>query len=171
MAVITGTAAAETLPGTAGKDTITGAGGNDKALMGGGNDVFIWGPGDGNDTLDGGAGTDILIGGTGNDSITGGTGIDTVLYQSVLDGHDVVVGFDGNAAGGQDTLNLDVLFDSLFVADADRAGRVSVLDKGASVDVFVDADGNLFNGFELAVATLKSADMITVGQDILVGTL
>ena len=54
---------------------------------------------------------------------------------------------------------------------ADRAGRVSILDKGASVDVFVDTDGNLFNGFELTVATLKTADVVTVGQDILVGTL
>ena len=32
MAVITGTAAAETLPGTAGKDTITGAGGDDASI-------------------------------------------------------------------------------------------------------------------------------------------
>ena len=80
------------------------------------------------------------------------------------------IGFDGNAAGGQDTLDLEPLFDSLDVLTADRAGRVSILDKGASVDVFVDTDGNLFNGFELTVATLKTADVITVGPDILVGT-
>ncbi len=175
---ITGGLGNNVLLGGDGNDVLTDGNGNDLLKGGNGNDTVTGGNGNdmlygeaGNDTINGGAGTDILIGGTGNDSITGGTGIDTVLYQSVLDGHDVVVGFDGNAAGGQDTLNLDVLFDSLFVADADRAGRVSVLDKGASVDVFVDADGNLFNGFELAVATLKSADMITVGQDILVGTL
>lgn len=171
MAVINGTAAAETLPGTAGNDTITGAGGNDKALMAGGNDLFVWSDGDGSDTVEGGVGTDILIGGAGNDSITGGTGSDTLLYQSVLDGHDVVVGFDGNAAGGQDTLDLDALFDSLFVAGAARAGRVQILDNGPSVAVLVDLDGNVGNGFELAVATLKTADVITVGPDILVGTL
>jgi hypothetical protein len=56
------------------------------------------------------------------------------------------------------------------VQTADRAGRVSITDNGASVDVFIDTDGNLLNGFELT-ATLKTADAITVGQDILVGTL
>ena len=90
------------------------------------------------------------------------------MYQSVLDGHDVLVGFDGNAAGGQDTFDLDALFDDLGRrVTADRAGRVSIVDKGATVDVFVDADG--LAGFELAVATLKTSDVITVGQDVLVG--
>lgn len=113
-------------------------------------------------------GNDLLFGLYGNDTITGGAGNDTIYYTGVLDGHDVVVGFDGNAAGGQDALNLDSLFDSLFVAAGDRAGRVSVVDKGASVEIAVDTNGDLT--FDLAVATLKTADAITIGQDILVGT-
>jgi Ca2+-binding RTX toxin-like protein len=182
-----GGAGNDTLTGGGSKDLLTGDDGNDKLAGGGGNDELSGGDGNdtldggvGNDTLGGGLGNDVLTGGIGNDifngargddTMTGGTGSDVFSYTSVLDGHDLIIGFDGNPAGGQDTLNLDILFDSLGVLTADRAGRVSVLDKGASVDVLVDADGNLFNGFELTVATLKTADAVTVGPDILVGTL
>jgi Ca2+-binding RTX toxin-like protein len=182
--------------GGAGNDTITGGLGNDNLSGGDDNDKILGGGGDddldgdnGKDLLDGGAGNDGLTGGTGNDvltggigddyvtggqgddTITGGTGRDSFQYTNLLDGHDVLIGFDGNPAGGQDVLDLEQLFDGLGVLTADRAGRVSILDKGASVDVLVDTDGNLLNGFELTVATLKTADAITVGQDILVGTL
>ena len=182
--------------GGTGNDTITGGLGNDILHGGDDNDKMLGGSGDdqlfgdngkdvmdggaGNDTLTGGAGNDALTGGVGNDNLTGGlgddtmtggTGSDTAHYTSFLDGHDVFVGFDGNAAGGQDVLNLEDLFDSLGVLTADRAARVSILDKGASVDVFLDTDGNIGNGFELTVATLQTADVVTIGQDILVGTL
>jgi len=50
----------------------------------------------------------------------------------------------------------------------DRADRVSIVDKGASVEILVDTNGDLT--FDLAVATLKTADAITIGQDIFVGT-
>jgi Ca2+-binding RTX toxin-like protein len=177
----------DTITGGLGNDQLSGGADNDKVLGGGGDDELFGvdgkdlldggagndtlGGGFGNDVLTGGTGNDTLIGGEGDDTMTGGTGSDTFRYDSKLDGHDVLIGFDGNAAGGQDTLDLNLLFDSLGVLTADRAGRVSINDKGASVDVFVDTDGNLFNGFELTVATLKTADIVTVGQDILVGTL
>jgi len=146
-------------------------------FAGAGDDVIIGSVGD--DAIDGGAGDDVLIGNAGNDTIgggagddivVGGLGNDTVLYSNPLDGHDVVSDFDGDAAGGQDVLNLDALFDGLAVAEADRASRVSVADNGASVDISVDVDGNAANGFEFTVATLNTADVITVGQDIIVGT-
>jgi Ca2+-binding RTX toxin-like protein len=155
--------------GGSGDDQLFGDNGKDLLDGGAGNDALTGG--DGNDILTGGIGDDVATGGQGDDTFTGGTGKDVMRYTSVLDGHDVVIGFDGNPAGGQDMLDLNQLFDSLNVLTADRAGRVSILDKGASVDVFVDTDGNLFNGFELTVATLKTADNVTVGQDILVGTL
>ena len=44
---------------------------------------------------------------------------------------------------------------------------MSIVDKGASVEIAVDTNGDL--NFDLAVATLKTADAITVGQDIFVG--
>ena len=126
--------------------------------------------GDGGDVLIGSAGNDTLEGGTGNDELDGGLGNDSFRYSSPLDGHDVIDSFDGNASGGQDTLNLDALFDSLGVAAADRAGRVSIADHGATVDVAIDLDGNAANGFELTAATLNTNDAITVGQDVLLGT-
>jgi hypothetical protein len=80
----------------------------------------------------------------------------------------VIIGFDGNAAGGQDTLDLDALFDSLGVAVVDRAARVSITDTGASVAINVDTEGN--GSFDLAAVILKTSDVITIGSDILVGT-
>ena len=80
----------------------------------------------------------------------------------------LILDFDGNPLGGQDVLDLDPLFDDLGVESANRAGRVSIVDNGATVDVFVNADGNAGNGFELAVATLQTPNTITLGQDVVV---
>ena len=115
-----------------GNDKLTGNLGNNR-LYGGGD----------NDNLNGGGGNDTLTGGIGNDTITGGAGNDTISYTSTLDGHEVVIGFDGNAAGGQDVLDLSDLFDYLGVAVGDRAARVSIVDKGASVEIAVDTNGDL----------------------------
>jgi Ca2+-binding RTX toxin-like protein len=154
------------LPATAGKLTLVGGAGNDTLTGNLGNNVLNGG--DDKDKLNGGGGNDTLTGGTGDDTITGGAGNDAIFYTSVLDGHDVIVGFDGNAAGGQDVFNLDFLFDNLGVAAGDRTARVSIVDKGATVEIAVDTDGN--PGFDLAVATLQTSDPINIGQDVLVGT-
>ena len=154
------------IPAKSGQFVLDGEEGNDKITGNLGNNV-LYGS-EGNDNLNGGGGNDTLYGGFGNDTITGGAGNDVIAYTSILDGHDVVIGFDGNAAGGQDVFDLDALFDSLGVAAGSRAGRVFIDDNGASVEISVDTDGNA--SFDLAVATLKTADNITVGQDIFVGT-
>ena len=60
MALINGTAGAETLAGTAANDTVIGKAGNDTASMGAGNDLFVWNSGDGNDVVEGQAGFDSL---------------------------------------------------------------------------------------------------------------
>ena len=67
-------------------------------------------------------------------------------------------------------LNLDALFDKLGVAEADRAGRVSLTDGGTTVDVSIDADGNAANGFELKAVTLITADAVTLGQDVILSS-
>ena len=109
-----------------------------------------------------------IINGTSNDdTLNGGAGNDTFRYGDILDGHDVILGFDGDAAGGQDVLNLDALFDWLGVAEGNRAGRVQLTDNGGTVDVHVNADGIGGNGFELHVATLTTAHEITLGQDVI----
>jgi Ca2+-binding RTX toxin-like protein len=156
--------------------TLTGTG----AINGTGNtlDNIIVGN-DGANKLDGGLGADTLSGGLGADTVAGGggddqidavDGNDTVRFTSALDGHDVIANFDGNATDGQDKLDLDALFDGLGVAAANRAARVEILDNGTTVDVRVDADGNAGNGFEYTLATLNTADDITVGADVIVGT-
>jgi trimeric autotransporter adhesin len=160
--------------------TLTGAGaisgtGNTLAnkIIGNAGANALFGNG-GDDTLDGGGGNDLLTGGTGNDHINLITGNDTVRYTSTVDGHDVIDNFDGNATGGQDVLNLDALFDSLSIATADRAGRVGLTPGSGTVDVSVDVSALHDAGNVITVATLNlanPADVITVGQDVVVGTL
>ena len=162
---IDGEADNDTLSGGAGNDSLLGGDGNDKLDGGIGNDGLLGGAG--NDNLIGGAGNDELVGEFGNDTITGGAGNDIIYYLDVFDGHDTVIGFDGNPAGGQDVFNLNNLFSALSVSVGDRAARVSIVDKGASVEIAVDTNGDL--NFDLHVATLKTADVITVGPDIFVG--
>ena len=163
------------LAGSDGNDTITGNGGNNILDGGADNDIVKGGAGD--DLLFGGLGKDALDGGTGNDTITGGAGDDTITvsagndlvrYTSVVDGHDLLIGFDGNAAGGQDILDLDLLFDSLVVAAGDRAARVSIVDHGASVEIAIDTNGDTL--LDLTVATLKTSDVVSIGQDVLLGS-
>ena len=114
-------------------------------------------------------GDDLHDGGHGRNTINLGIGAgnDTVSHSATVDAYDIINQFDGDAAGGQDVLNLDGLFDALGVATAARAGRVTLTDKGASVDVHVDVNGD--GTAEYFAATINSASAITVGADVLVG--
>jgi len=118
--------------------------------------------------IDGGAGNDTLRGREGDDTVNVGSGNDTVIYGSKLDGYDVIQGFDGNATGGQDVLDLDLYFDTRGIAAADRAGRVGIADHGNSVDVWIDTNADKF--LDTKIVTIQSADAITVGADVLVGS-
>jgi len=156
--------------GDNGDDDIDGGAGNDTIQGGQGNDV-IHGD-DGDDTIDGGPGDDQIIGGHGNDLIDVSNGNDTVFYTSVLDGRDVIDNFDGNAKGGQDVLDLSQLFDALEsklgpLNATTRAAMVHIDDQGESVDVSVDMDHNAATA-PVVIATLHTADVITVGEDIVV---
>lgn len=124
--------------------------------------------GAGDDFITGSAGGDVIIGGAGDDLLLGKAGNDTFVYASALDGHDIIADFDGDATGGQDTVDLDALFDALGVAAADRAGRITLTDNGNSVTVNIDTDGA--GGADLVALTLNTPDAIAVGDDILVGT-
>jgi Ca2+-binding RTX toxin-like protein len=149
-------------------NSFSGFDGSDALVGGAGLDSMAGGAG--NDTLDGGAGNDNAIGGAGNDRIVVSSGNDVILYTSTLDGHDVVVGFDGNASNGQDTLNLDALFDSLNVGTAARAARVSIASGTGAVDVDVDVSALGDGSNIITVATLQTTDAVAVGQDVLVGS-
>ena len=95
--------------------------------------------------------------------------MDQFFYEGVLDGHDLIRGFDGNSTGGQDLVDFESLFDSLGTATADREGRVQISDRGAAVDVRLDTDGD--GSFELFAVTIQTSDAVTIGRDILVGGL
>ena len=102
------------LTGGAGTDVLSGAGGADTLI---GNA--------GVDSLNGGAGDDTLIGGAGNDVMNGGTGADTFVFATGF-GNDVITGFDANAIGGQDLLDLS----ALGITAANFAASVTIADLG-----------------------------------------
>lgn len=144
--VITGNSGANVLDGKAGNDTLAG--------------------GDGDDILIGGTGSNLLRGQGGDDILDVSAGNDTALYSSALDGHDIIQGFDGNATGGQDKLDLDGYFDALGVDPEDRAERVGLVDSGASVAVWIDVDAN--GWLDWSIATIQTTDAVTLGQDVLI---
>jgi Ca2+-binding RTX toxin-like protein len=150
--VVLGNTGANTLDGGAGNDMLSGGTGDDIILGGLGNDVIDATSGGGNDTITGGAGSDTISVASGNDRL---------LYLSTSDVLDTIIGFDQNATGGQDFVDLDALFDSLGAAAANRAGRVQFVDTGPDVQIQVDADGGTGNGFELSLLTFQGMANLT----------
>ncbi|MGF6283190.1 peroxidase family protein [Pseudomonas silensiensis] len=138
---ITGGVGNDTLNGGGGNDILTGNGGNDTLNGGAGNDSLLGG--DGNDTLLGGAGNDVIDGGIGNNTVTGGAGNDVMVASSGNDifmfasgfGVDQIIGFDANAVGGQDLLDIS----AFGVTAATFAGTVVITDVGA--DTLISAPG------------------------------
>ena len=173
---ITGNEGKNLIEADLGNDTVTGGAGNDTLRGNEDNDSLDGGAGD--DSLQGGLGSDTILGGLGDDKIAGSDGDDTinvsagndaVAINTTLDGHDLITGFDGNAAGGQDTVDLTLLFDSKAVPSDQRASLVAIIDYGANVDIRVNLDGDLSNGYELTVATIQTPDAVTIGSDIILG--
>ncbi|PMZ88159.1 MULTISPECIES: peroxidase family protein [unclassified Pseudomonas] len=111
----TGNASNNVMTGGVGNDTLNGAGGSD-TLLGG----------LGNDTLDGGAGNDSVAGGAGNDTMNAASGDDIFVFGAGF-GNDRIIGFDTDAAGGQDLLN----FVALNITAATFGSSVNVVDLGA----------------------------------------
>ena len=120
--------------------TFTGAGnftGNGNA----GNNVITGGAGA--DILSGGGGADRLIGGAGADSLNGGAGNDFFVFgPSDGTGADIITGgFDANAAGGQDLLDLTAFVD----LDAGNfASHVTIQDLGNDTLVTIDTSHIIF---------------------------
>jgi len=163
----------ENVLGSHHSDVLVGSSGNNVLAGADDNDV-LRGLG-GNDTLVGGGGNNVLVGGHGNDHIDASHGNSIVHYNSPLDGHDLITGFDGNGTGGQDKLDLDSLFDSLHVSTGARAGRVEISagNHTGTVNVHVDVSPAHDASHLVTVATLAlthSSDHITVGHDVIVGT-
>jgi Ca2+-binding RTX toxin-like protein len=163
----TGNTLANIIRGNEGENVLSGGDEND-TLVGGSGFDFLFGNA-GNDSIDAGTGDDAIFGFDGDDTLFGGAGNDQFFYESVLDGHDLIRGFDGNSTSGQDIVDFESLFDGLGTATADREGRVQITDRGAVVDIRIDADGD--GSFEIFAVTIQTSDAITLGTDILVGGL
>ena len=153
----------EGVVGSNGDDLLTGSGSAD-VLRGGA----------GNDTLIGGSGNDTLIGSAGNDAIDTGAGNDRVVYvvlANVLDtaanGIDGITGFDADAAGGQDAIDLTQLFDSLGPAFATAAARQAAVQwnviDAITAQLQLDLDGA--PGSEYTVASVALTASTTANLD------
>lgn len=106
--------------------------------------------GAGNDVLNGWNGNDVLNGGIGNDDLEGGLGNDIFVFSANF-GDDLVRGFDSNAAGGQDLLDIS----GLGVDAGDFSTSVVIQQSGANTLVTIDGD----------TITLVGVSAGTVNQD------
>jgi len=94
------------------------------------------------DTINSGGGNDTVIGGAGNDTMNGGAGNDIFVFATGF-GNDVIAGFDANATGGQDALDVS----ALGINVTNFAARVVVTDLGADTRVMIDGtDTIVLNG-------------------------
>ena len=152
---------------------VTGSG-HDDLLTGSGSADHLSGAA-GNDTLIGANGNDTLIGGAGNDAIDTSSGNDRVVFVAlahVLDtaanGTDSITGFDANAAGGQDVMDLTQLFDSLGAAFATTAARQAAVQWNAvdatHAELKLDLDGT--PGAEYTIATVTLANSTSANLDV-----
>jgi Ca2+-binding RTX toxin-like protein len=118
---------------------ITLQGSGDLSVIGNDEDNFVTGN-DGANRLEGGAGADSLI---------GGDGADVFVYSDILDGGDLIVGFDGDAG---DRIDLGLLFDALGLSEADLDARVNIDQTGTDATIALDADGD--GSFEVTLVTV-----------------
>jgi Ca2+-binding RTX toxin-like protein len=111
----------------------------------------------GTDTLVGTAMDDVLTGGIGNDNVTGGAGDDEFRFAAGF-GNDTLPGFDSNAAGGQDRLDLRPLgiTAATFNAQVNIQGPPVAPAGGTRVTI----GGNTITLPGVAVATVTQADFI-----------
>jgi Ca2+-binding RTX toxin-like protein len=117
--------------------------------------------GDGSDALYGNGGDDTLIGGAGDDVLRGDAGADRFVFTSILDGNDVIADFD--FAEG-DVVDFDALFDSLGIAEGDRAGALDISDSAAGITVAVTtADAS----FSVTFSDLDTFSLANVDQVVL----
>ncbi|WP_459251709.1 peroxidase family protein [Metapseudomonas phytobenefica] len=141
----------DSLAGGVGNDLLEGQEGDD-ALAGGNGDDMLLG-GDGADVLQGDGGNDVLVGGAGNDILNGGTGNDIFQFAAGF-GHDQIIGFDGNPAGGQDLLDIS----ALGISAASFAAAVSISGTVAQTVVTIGADSITLVGVN--VTTINQSDFV-----------
>ncbi|MBM6596402.1 peroxidase family protein [Microvirga pudoricolor] len=141
---------ANVINGNNASNQLFGGGGNDTVNGGDSSDLIDGGTGD--DVLSGGTGndTDTIIGGAGNDTIDVSNGNDVVRYTASGFSNDIINGFDANAQGGQDLIDLS----ALGVTAANFSTRVQLQDieDGTVDDTLItvrDAENNIMGTIRL----------------------
>lgn len=133
----------------------------------GGDDFDIVEGHNGQNNLIGGDGDDLLIGLGGNDVLTGGAGNDDFAFGARdlgggvfdLDGNDIITDF----VKGEDQINLDALFDTLGVAEANRAAEVNIAVNGGNTEITVSNPTP--GGADFMVTLTGVTDALTIGSD------
>ena len=96
-----------------------------------------------------------MIGGAGNDAMNGNAGNDTFTFTANF-GTDTIAGFDADATGGQDLLDLRPLG-----ITAATFGTVTRANQGGNTRITVPgANGGVITLSGIAVATVTIADFI-----------
>jgi Ca2+-binding RTX toxin-like protein len=165
------------LEGGDGNDTLWSTSGNDTLLAGAGDDlIMVGGPYLGTRlSVDGGTGDDILdiglqMGMTG--TLTGGAGSDVFRISGLWSSGSYIV-TDFKAGAGGDRLDLLPMLESMGYNGAGAntnpfaSGVLSLIQKGADVQVVVDPDGSAFSYFTPTVlVTLKNVQrsQLTAGN-------
>ena len=93
---------------------------------------------EGANTLNGNGGNDTLTGGGGNDTMTGGAGNDMFVFADGFGVDTINAGFDANAVGGQDLLDITGL-----ATAATFAANVSIADLGNDTLVTIVGGGSI----------------------------
>jgi Ca2+-binding RTX toxin-like protein len=111
----------------------------------------------GNDILNGFGGNDVLLGGGGNDTMNGGVGTDTFVFAAAGFGNDRINGFDANAVGGQDLLDIS----GMGINAGNFAASVLIQDLGNNTLVTIGTDTITLVGVNgVGANTITQADFI-----------
>ncbi len=122
-----------------------------------------------------GAGSDIIIGGDGADTINlaADNETDTVIFDALSEIGDTINGFDTDAPGNGDILDLVDLLDTATdftgttLTEAVDEGYVQLLQNGGDTEVRIDLNGG-GNDFSTLVATLDSVTNSDLADNIIV---
>ena len=192
IALLSGSAGADTASGTFRDDDITGLGGNDVLAGRGGNDTMDGGAGAdsvngeaGDDMVRGGAdsdalfgdvGNDTLEGGTGNDTISGGTGSDVFVFARG-DGQDTISPTEDAAAGKIDTVRFKegVLPSDLVLISSGTSMVIKIAGTTDQITVefflYLDNPGNNYNPLQkIEFANGVVWDMAAIKARLYAGT-
>jgi Ca2+-binding RTX toxin-like protein len=151
----TGGGADSVVNGENGNDTLVGS--NDAEWFSGGADNDLVQALGGADHLYGDAGADTLRGGLGNDTFDGGEGADILVFDQGV-GNDYVIGFDSDAAGGQDLLNVGSFGFASYAAML--ASGVTILQSGSNTVIDFGSGDPIVTLANILRTTINSTDFI-----------